>query len=80
MIDTLKGKGIHIPDGFATTSKRYWEFVDINSLKEKIESYLKQLANGEKSLKGIGKSIQELFLNSSKNIFPVSSKDLYWKA
>jgi len=65
MIHTLKEKGIRIPDGFATTSKLYWEFVDNNNLKEKIESYLKQLADGEKPLNEVGKSIRELFLNGS---------------
>jgi pyruvate,water dikinase len=65
MIRTLKKRGIRIPDGFATTSKLYWDFVEKNGLKNKIDSHLQGLVKGEKPLKEVGSSIRCLFLNAS---------------
>jgi pyruvate,water dikinase len=65
MIRTLKKEGIRIPDGFATTAKLYWSFIDKNNLRNKIDSYLQKLVRGEKTLKEVGSSIRNLFLNAS---------------
>jgi pyruvate,water dikinase len=36
MVRTLKKKGICVPDGFATTSQAYWEYLEANHLTAKI--------------------------------------------
>ncbi|MEJ2241467.1 MAG: phosphoenolpyruvate synthase [Candidatus Bathyarchaeota archaeon] len=65
MICTLKTEGIRIPDGFATTSKLYWEFLEKNDLRNKIDSYLQDFIKGEKPLKKVGASIRNLLLSAS---------------
>jgi pyruvate, water dikinase len=64
MISILRPRGIRIPDGFATTSEAYWKFLEVNNLKEKIQSRLQELAKDEKSLDEAGKEIRRLFLRS----------------
>ena len=55
MISTLKKEGIRIPDGFATTSNLYWEFLEKNDLRNKIDSYLQDLViHPHFQRKGIG--------------------------
>lgn len=67
MIRELKDKGIHVPDGFATTADAYWEFLKANQLIEKIEGHLSELNTGERSLTKVGDSIRKLILGA---IFP----------
>lgn len=43
MFQKLTPKGIKIPDGFATTSKAYWDFLDINNIREKLTKILEKL-------------------------------------
>ncbi len=64
MVCTLKKEGIYVPDGFATTSKAYWMFLDNNKIRDKIHALLEDLHKGRKSLSVVGKSIRKLFLNS----------------
>ncbi len=64
MIGTLKDKGIMVPDGFATTSGAYWEFLKANELTDEIRSLLEGWENGDKSLEKAGKSIRRLFLRT----------------
>lgn len=64
MISTLKKQGIHVPDGFATTSAAYWKFLDENRIREKIHALVKDLKGGRKPLSQVGKSIRRLFLDS----------------
>jgi len=40
MFQHLKPKGIKVPDGFATTAEAYWDFLDANKLRLKIEDSL----------------------------------------
>jgi pyruvate,water dikinase len=61
MIRELKDKGIIVPDGFATVAEAYWEFLEANDLRDKIESHLEELKSGEQSLEKTGKSIRRLF-------------------
>ncbi len=77
MIRTLRKEGIRIPDGFATTAKLYWDFVEKNNLRNRIESQLQELAKGGKPLEKVGSSIRELFLNAS---FPNEMADAITKA
>ena len=37
MVRNLRGQGIEVPDGFATTAPAYWRFVDTNGIREVIE-------------------------------------------
>ena len=64
MISALKGSGIRIPDGFATTSAAYWRFLEANNLKEKIETRLMEMEKGKKTLDATGREIRRLFLRS----------------
>ncbi|XHH09049.1 MAG: phosphoenolpyruvate synthase [Candidatus Bathyarchaeia archaeon] len=65
MIGQLRKDGILIPDGFATTSKLYWDFVEKNNLKNRIESLLRELADEQKPLKQVGATIRSLFVDAS---------------
>jgi len=67
MIRALKDADIRVPDGFATTSAAYWEFLEANDLKGKIKSSLEDMESGKKPLEKTGKSIRDLFL---KGHFP----------
>jgi len=67
MFRSLGSKGIAIPDGFATTSQSYWDFLTHNELKEKIAEKLKLLNKGKISLSEAGKSIRGMIL---KGTFP----------
>lgn len=64
MISTLKDEGIRVPGGFATTSDAYWELVKQNNLREKIQSNLDDLKQGNKPLDDAGKSIRRYFLHA----------------
>jgi pyruvate,water dikinase len=64
MIRALKKEGVRVPDGFATTSEAYWRFLEANDLSEKIQTLLRELKRGEKSLDKAGKSIRRLFLRA----------------
>jgi len=65
MIQTLKKKGIKVPEGFATTADAYWAFLKNNNIKEKIETLLEKLKTKEEPLEQVGKSIRNLFLNTN---------------
>ncbi|MEE4178048.1 MAG: PEP/pyruvate-binding domain-containing protein, partial [Bacteroides sp.] len=43
MFSSLASKGIRVPDGFATSAKCYWEYLEKNDLKEDIEELLSNL-------------------------------------
>lgn len=55
MISALKGKGIQVPDGFATTADAYWSFLETNQLKEKIHE----------ALQAKGEAVRTLILNAA---------------
>ncbi|MGM0404114.1 MAG: phosphoenolpyruvate synthase, partial [Thermodesulfobacteriota bacterium] len=67
MIHSLKSQGMSVPDGFATTSRAYWDFIEANNVKEKIETQISEMHKGNKSLAATGKAIRRLF---QKNDFP----------
>ncbi len=64
MIRTLKQEKIIVPDGFATTSKAYWEFLSYNQLDKKIFPELKKLKKNPKALPQIGKKVRGLILKA----------------
>ena len=65
MIQSLKQEGVQVPDGFATTADAYWEFIEENKIKEKIQSHLDQLDEDDQSLAEVGQSIRRLFLEGN---------------
>jgi pyruvate, water dikinase len=65
MIGQLRPRGVRIPDGFATTSDAYWEFLESNKLEEKIRTHITEWEKGQRSLDEIGKAIRRLFFRSS---------------
>ena len=66
MIAALKEKNINVPDGFATTARAYWDFLEKNGISGKIRQELEALDNG-KPLKQVGEAIRHFFKSS---LFP----------
>lgn len=65
MIKRLGKKGIKIPNGFATTAKAYWYFLDENKLQEPISGLLEQLDTDDFSnLASTGSKIRNKILNA----------------
>ncbi len=64
MIQSLKGQGITVPGGFATTADAYWEFMQENDLTDEIKKLLDELRDGKKPLEKTGKAIRRLFLRA----------------
>ncbi len=67
MIRALKRKGVHVPDGFATTADAFRLFVRENKIDKKIRAEIERLKKGSKSLAAAGKALRTLFL---KGKFP----------
>ncbi|HMB10656.1 phosphoenolpyruvate synthase [Saliniramus sp.] len=65
MVQTLKGHGISVPDGFATTSDAYWRFVDANDLRDFIADHIGAWENGDASLAETGKAIRKAFVKAA---------------
>ncbi len=61
MIGKLSEQGIRVPEGFATTADAYWEFVDHNGIRERMDAILKRHEAGEIELAEAGHSIRGLF-------------------
>ena len=65
MINNLISLGINIPNGFATTSDAYFNFLDTAGLTAKINILLKDInVHDIKSLQEKGKAVRSLILNS----------------
>ncbi|QDG50286.1 phosphoenolpyruvate synthase [Persicimonas caeni] len=77
MIATLKDEGIRVPDGFATTSDAYWEFVEHNGLKDPLQSELNALDAGDKELHQAGEAIRARFADAE---FPEAIADAIFEA
>ena len=66
MYSKLTKKGVPVPNGFAVTSKAYWEFLAHKDLKKKLKTTLKDLdVNDIKNLKKTGKAVRALLLSAS---------------
>ena len=63
MVSTLKGQGIRVPDGFATTAAAYRSFVVANQLAEPIAARLDAFHQQRASLAATGSAIRRLFLD-----------------
>ncbi|MBN2418383.1 MAG: phosphoenolpyruvate synthase, partial [Deltaproteobacteria bacterium] len=64
MIKSLKKEKIGVPDGFATTSAAYFEFLEANNINETITTILQNLETKKTSLEKAGKSIRSQFIKS----------------
>ncbi|MDD3013353.1 MAG: phosphoenolpyruvate synthase [Candidatus Gastranaerophilales bacterium] len=65
MFQKLTSKDINIPDGFATTSQAYWDFLDENNIREKLTEILNKLDKKEFSnLHQIGEEARQTVLNA----------------
>jgi len=58
MVSSLQHEGIEVPRGFATTAEAYFDFIEQNQLKEKIN----QTLSSSSSLADKGKHIRALFI------------------
>ena len=66
MYQQLTGKGIKVPNGFATTAEAYWYYLEHNGLKEKISALLDQLnINDVKALARTGHEIRHMIAFAS---------------
>ncbi|WP_024366640.1 phosphoenolpyruvate synthase [Arthrobacter sp. TB 26] len=64
LIQSLKAKGVRVPDGFATTADAYRRFIDANGIEPAMRSRIQSYRAGEASLRATGEAIRELFLDS----------------
>ncbi|MDX5421704.1 MAG: phosphoenolpyruvate synthase, partial [Hymenobacteraceae bacterium] len=66
MIQQLSDKGIHVPNGFATTAEAFHRFLEQNNLKEQLQELLGSLDTEEFSnLQEIGSKARDLVLQAS---------------
>jgi pyruvate, water dikinase len=66
MFNRLSGKGVPVPDGFATTSAAFWCFLDHNKLRQPIINHLHELDRlNYANLSEIGQKIRKLMLNAA---------------
>jgi pyruvate,water dikinase len=64
MYSALKRQGIRVPDGFATTSQAYWEFLKASNLVDEISHLLEDLEAGVATLEQAGKAIRRRILRA----------------
>ena len=61
MIGALSGLGVAVPGGFATTAKAFWDTLEQNQLREKINARLAGLdVNDVAALQGAGRDIRAM--------------------
>lgn len=66
MFNRLGGKGVSVPDGFATTSAAFWYFIDHNKLRQPIQKLMDAIERPSyANLREIGPKIRKLLLESS---------------
>jgi phosphoenolpyruvate synthase/pyruvate phosphate dikinase len=64
MYNQLVSKGIHIPNGFATTSSAFWKFLKENRIQQPLENIMSGLDKNEYTNLGmIGERARSLILN-----------------
>ncbi len=70
MVRALKGAGVRVPDGFATTAAAYRDYVAANRIEAALRTHLDALNGGKVSLNEAGTAIRRLFLNGE---FPAAT-------
>ncbi len=61
MIMSLKEKNIRVPDGFATTTEAYREFLRKNDMEDSMKRILEDYQQGKSSLSDAGQAVRKLF-------------------
>lgn len=65
MISNLANAGVSVPDGYATTANAFWNFLDHNQLRERIQKRLKDLdINDVSQLTKTGKEIRQWIVDA----------------
>jgi pyruvate,water dikinase len=64
MYQKLKKYKIKVPNGFATTSQAYWDFLKENNLNNEIKTHITQFRKKKVSLEITGKKIRDLILSA----------------
>lgn len=65
MISNLAGAGVSVPDGYATTAQAFWDFLDHNDLRERIQSRLEGLdIDNVNQLTKAGKEIRQWIIDA----------------
>ncbi len=73
MYQNLTQKGIHVPNGFATTSDAYWLLLEENNIKDEIHHILRDLdISNTSNLQKRGLAVRKLILNSK---LPIALED-----
>ena len=72
MIGQLKGAGIRVPSGFATTAEAYWDFIAANELEDRIGGKLASLEDDLGNLARVGASVRKMVLEAE---FPPALND-----
>ncbi|NJB70395.1 pyruvate,water dikinase [Saonia flava] len=69
MHNQLTSKGIQIPNGFATTSKAFWNFLNENSIRGPLQQVLLELdTDNYSNLNIIGKKARKLILEAKLSV------------
>jgi len=64
LIQSLKARGVRVPDGFATTAAAYRTFIEANGIEPAMRSRILAYRSGDATLRETGEAIRELFLAS----------------
>jgi pyruvate, water dikinase len=62
LLRSLTPKGIKVPDGFATLSQAYWDFIKFNQLDENVAKFITEMKKEKIPLERAGASIRQLIL------------------
>ena len=65
MIRALRGDGINVPDGFATTADAYRHYVRLNGIEPALRQMLSDFRAGRSSLRETGSRIRRFFLEGA---------------
>jgi len=79
MISNLAGAGVSVPDGYATTAQAFWDFLDHNNLRERIQTRLEGLdTNNVSALTSAGAEIRQWIIDAPfQDELDTSIRDAY---
>ncbi|MCW3837316.1 phosphoenolpyruvate synthase [Sphingomonas canadensis] len=77
MVRTLRGAGLAVPDGFATTAAAYRVYIEHNAIKPRLRASLAAFSAGKATLQEAGAEIRGLFLDGE---FPPDMADAILEA
>lgn len=65
LLRALGPRGVHVPDGFATTAQAYRDFVAANDLENRMRDHIARYQAGSETLQETGHAIRSLIMASS---------------